>query len=112
MLGAIVGAKVGDFGTTNGFLHKHYLISFTEEQTPENIYKCTRLGTATGADMSTWNRQTNRQDTCTIEAPAELRADGSVAVYHGASTWAARLESIPPLIYRKDQIKLIWPANP
>lgn len=110
-IGSILGALSTDYARVFGVTHQRYVITFSEDQTPQNIWKCSVRGTLYGENRSIWNPGLGHQEHCIIEAEAETLPDGGLAVYPTAATWNIRLSGHRrPTTFTSSEIKGISPA--
>lgn len=107
--GFLLGCLASDYAVQTGFPHAQYEVELEYSPSARAAWKCTRLGTAYGADLSAFNDGENVQDSCVLLVTGELLPDGSLNVYLGASTWTARwmTRNIPPRHFPAAEIRSV-----
>lgn len=90
-LAFLSGCLVSDYATRTGFPYKLYMLEVAYEPSPESAWRCARMGTAYGADLSTFDFKKQQQTNCVLLVSAERREDGSADVRLVSYTWQAKL---------------------
>jgi hypothetical protein len=107
--GFVFGCLASDYAVQTGFPHAQYEVELDYSPSARAAWKCTRLGTAYGADLSAFNDAKNVQESCVLLVTGELLPDGSLNVYLGASTWTARwmTRNNPPRHFPVTEIRAV-----
>jgi len=89
-VGIGVGMAASDAATTIGLPHGRYLLELRYHGSPERIFTCTKLASALGENLSTFDPDAGRQENCFIVATGNFAEDGSFKARLGADTWTGR----------------------
>ena len=107
-----VAIAISDIATHRGFPYQKQLLNLTFEPGGADEFKCTKLASSLGENLSTFEPETGRQGNCLIVATGRLQPDGSFHAQLGWNTWTGRIRNwaYPLKIPAKDilSVKSDW----
>lgn len=92
LAGLVAGMALSDAATTLGLPQGRYLLELNYRDSPERLFTCTKLASAMGENLSTFDPDTKRQENCYIVATGTFNPDGSFQARLGADTWTGRVK--------------------
>ena len=91
LAGIAAGMALSDAATLLGLPQGKHLLELRYHDSPERLFTCTKLASALGENLSTFDPDTQRQENCYIAATGSFNTDGSFKGRLGADTWIGRL---------------------